>query len=213
MNSASGPHRRAQAAVFDNIGEKYDQAFPHKDGQIDAGEWLIGQLDPGAHVLDAGCGTGLPTIRQLLDAGLAVTGIDISEVMLRLARRNVPQADLRRLDLAEVGTQLGTFEAVTAFFSLLMLPKAEIPAVLGNLRDVLVPGGLLALAMVEADLDDVPIDFLGGPIRVTGYPRDELADVVTDSGFEVTDLKDWSYAPASTQAPPEVQLFLYCRRT
>jgi predicted TPR repeat methyltransferase len=213
MNSPSGPHRRAQAAAFDNIGEKYDQAFPHKDGQIAAGEWLIGQLDPGARVLDAGCGTGLPTTRQLLDAGMSVTGIDISEVMLQLARRNVPQARLLGLDLAEVGSELGTFEAVTAFFSLLMLPKAEIPVVLGNLREVLVPGGLLALAMVEADLDDVPIDFLGGPIRVTGYPRDELADVVTDSGFEVTDLKDWSYAPATTQAPPEVQLFLYCQRT
>jgi SAM-dependent methyltransferase len=213
MNSGSGSHRLAQAAAFDNIGEKYDQAFPHKDGQIAAGEWLIGQIDRGARVLDAGCGTGLPTTRQLLDAGLQVTGIDISEVMLQLARRNVPRADLRRLDLAEVDTGLGTFEAVTAFFSLLMLPKAEIPAVLGNLRDVLVPGGLLALAMVEADLDDVPIDFLGGPIRVTGYPREELADVVMASGFEVTDLKDWSYAPASTQAPPEVQLFLYCRRT
>jgi SAM-dependent methyltransferase len=213
MNSGSASHRRAQAAAFDNIGEKYDRAFPHKDGQIAAGEWLIGQMDRGARVLDAGCGTGLPTTRQLLDAGLQVTGIDISEVMLQLARRNVPRADLRRLDLAEVDTGLGTFEAVTAFFSLLMLPKAEIPAVLGNVRDVLVPGGLLALAMVEADLDDVPIDFLGGPIRVTGYPREELADVVTASGFEVTDLKDWSYAPASTQAPPEVQLFLYCRRT
>ena len=213
MDSVSGSHRRAQAAAFDNIGEKYDQAFPHKDGQVAAGEWLAEGLSRDARVLDAGCGTGLPTTRQLLDAGFRVTGIDISGVMLQLARRNVPQADLRSLDLAEVDTKLGTFEAVTAFFSLLMLPKAEIPVVLARLRDVLVPGGLLALGMVEADLDDVPIDFLGGPIRVTGYPRDELAEVVTAAGFEVTDVKDWSYAPASTQAPPEVQLFLYCRRT
>jgi hypothetical protein len=66
--------------------------------------------------------------------------------------------------------------------------------------------------MVEADLDDVPIDFLGMPIRVTGYPRDELAQVVMSAGFEILQASDLSYAPASTQAPPEVQLFLYCRR-
>jgi len=204
--------RFAQAAAFDSIGERYDQAFPHKDGQVAAGEWLIWQLAEGARVLDAGCGTGVPTARQLQQAGLSVTGIDISEVMLALARQNVPDADLRRADLTEIGPELGRFDAVVAFFSLLMLPRAEIPATLTRLREVLVPGGLLALGMVEADVDDVPIDFLGVPVRVTGYPRDELARVVETAGFEVLETKDLSYAPVSTHVPPEVQLFLYCRR-
>ncbi len=205
-------HRRAQAAAFDNIGARYDQAFPHKDGQVAAGEWLIGQLQNGARVLDAGCGTGVPTARQLHEAGLSVTGIDISEVMLALARENVPGIDLRQLDLAEIGPELGRFDAAVAFFSLLMLPRADIPAILARLRDVLAPGGLLAVGMVEADVDDVPIEFLGMPIRVTGYPRDELARVVETAGFEVLETADLSYAPVSMQVPPEVQLFLYCRR-
>jgi SAM-dependent methyltransferase len=209
----SSLHRRAQAAAFDNIGERYDQAFPHKDGQVAAGEWLIGQLGRGARVLDAGCGTGVPTARQLWEAGLSVTGIDISGVMLALARKNVPDADLRQLDLTETGQELGRFDAAVAFFSLLMLPRADIPGALARLRGVLVPDGLLAIGMVEADVDDVPIDFLGMPVRVTGYPRDELARVVEAAGFEVLATKDLSYAPVSTQAPPEVQLFLHCRRT
>ncbi len=208
----SSGHRRAQAAAFDNIGERYDQAFPHKEGQVAAGEWLIGQLARGARVLDAGCGTGVPTARQLKEAGLSVTGIDISEVMLTLARQNVPDADLRLLDLTGIGRELGRFDAAVAFFSLLMLPRADIPGALARLRDVLVPGGLLAVGMVEADLDDVPIDFLGKPVRVTGYPRDELARVVESAGFEVLQARDLSYAPVTTQVPPEVQLFLYCRR-
>jgi ubiquinone/menaquinone biosynthesis C-methylase UbiE len=208
----SSARRRAQAAVFDDIGERYDQAFPHKDGQIAAGQWLIGQLASGARVLDAGCGTGVPSARQLQEAGLRVTGIDISEVMLALARRNVPDADLRQLDLTEVGDDLGRFDAAVAFFSLLMLPRADIPAALARLRDVLVPGGLLVVGMVEADVDDVPIEFLGMPVWVTGYPRDELARVVESAGFEIVQARDLSYAPVSTQVAPEVQLFLYCRR-
>ena len=205
-------HRRAQAAAFDNIGERYDQAFPHKEGQVTAGEWLIGQLARGARVLDAGCGTGVPTARQFQDAGLRVTGIDISEVMLTLARKNLPDADLRQMDLTEIGPELGSFDAAVAFFSLLMLPRADIPGVLGRLRDVLVPDGLLAIGMVEADIDNVPIDFLGKPVRVTGYPREELARVVESTGFDVLEVADLSYAPVTTQVPPEVQLFLYCRR-
>jgi SAM-dependent methyltransferase len=204
--------RTSQAAAFDNIGERYDQAFPHKEGQVAAGEWLIGQLAKGARVLDAGCGTGVPTLRQLQDAGLSVTGIDISAGMLALARQHVSGADLRQLDLTEVNRELGEFDAVVAFFSLLMLPRAELPGALGRLHDVLAPGGLLTVGMVEADLDDVPIDFLGNPVRVTGYPRDDLTRLVGEAGFEVLERKDLSYAPVSTQVPPEVQLFLNCRR-
>jgi hypothetical protein len=132
--------------------------------------------------------------------------------MLALARQNVPGANFRQLDLTEIGAELGRFEAAVAFFSLLMLPRSDIPAVLARLRDVLVPGGLLAIGMVEADVDDVPIDFLGMPVRVTGYPRDELARVVEAAGFVVLETWDLSYAPVSMQVPPEVQLFLYCRR-
>jgi ubiquinone/menaquinone biosynthesis C-methylase UbiE len=71
-------HRRLQVAAFDQIGDRYDEAFPHRAGQVAAGEWLAAQLTPGSRVLDVGCGTGLPTARNLVDAGMHVTGIDIS---------------------------------------------------------------------------------------------------------------------------------------
>jgi SAM-dependent methyltransferase len=214
----------AQAKAFDQIGAAYDQAFPVKDGQLAAGEWLVEQLQPGAHVLDVGCGTGLPTARRLVDAGFRVTGIDISEGMLELARHNVPEATFARCDVAELTdpypadpdpadtiAPLGPFDAIVDFFCLLMLPRAEIPPTLLNLRDLLRPGGYFLLAMVEEDLDDAPIAFLGSPVRVTGYPRGELRSLVTKAGFEILDLTSVAYTPKG-DAWPEIQLFLRCRR-
>src|SRR5262249_40044305 len=67
------------------------------------------------------------------------------------------------------------------------------------------------LSMVEADLDDTPIHFLGSPVRVTGYIRDELCTVVSEAGFEGTEMRHRPYAPATTSLPPGVQLFLFCR--
>jgi ubiquinone/menaquinone biosynthesis C-methylase UbiE len=203
--------RIEQAVAFDQIGERYDEAFPHKEGQLEAGQWLIERLEPGARVLDVGCGTGTPTARQLADAGMRVTGIDISAGMLDLARRNVPQATFLELDAMDV-TDSG-FDAVVAFFSLLMLRRDDIPATLARLCEALVPGGHLLLSMVEADLDDTMIPFLGNPVRVTGYLRDELRSVVEGAGFTVLDLRTLSYAPASTEAYPEVQLFVYASRS
>jgi SAM-dependent methyltransferase len=208
--------RTGQAEAFDAIGDRYDEAFPHKDGQLAAGEWLIDGLPEGARVLDIGSGTGLPTAGQLAGAGLRVTGVDLSAGMVERARAHVPGADFIQADLADLvdGGPLptGAFAAVAAFFTLLMLPRPEIPTALRTIHGLLRPGGLLALSMVEADLDDVEIPFLGNLVRASGYLRDELRQVVTDAGFEIVKEDSYSYAPASSDVPPEEQIFLYCRR-
>ncbi|MGA5004955.1 class I SAM-dependent DNA methyltransferase [Streptomyces koyangensis] len=208
--------RTGQAEAFDAIGKRYDEAFPHKEGQIAAVQRLLAELPAQARVLDVGCGTGLPTSGQLADAGHRVTGVDLSAGMLELARANVPGAEFLHRDLASLRAEgpggLGRFDGVTCFFTLLMLPREEIPHALRLLRSLLVPGGHLALSMVEADLDDAGIPFLGHTLRVSGYLREELRRVVTEAGFEITGEDDYAYAPATTDAPPEYQLFLNCRR-
>ncbi|MFE0132703.1 class I SAM-dependent methyltransferase [Streptomyces sp. NPDC059037] len=225
------PDRTGQAEAFDAIGQHYDDAFPHKEGQLAAGRRIADALPPGARVLDVGCGTGLPTARQLTDAGHSVLGVDLSSGMLDLARKNVPApgAEFRRLDVAQLRAEgpdgVGHFDGIVAFFALLMLPREEIPHALRLLHGLLRPDGLLTLSMVEADLDDAAIPFLGHTIRVSGYLRDELRQVVRDAGFDIIDEDTYSYAPASTDVSPssrlrstrggpipEHQLFLHCRR-
>lgn len=205
--------RSGQADSFDAIGDRYDEAFPHKEGQLAAGAWLAAELPPGSLVLDLGCGTGLPTARQLVDAGHRVVGTDLSPGMLKLARENVPRADFHRIDIADTERQdLGPFDGAAAFFSLLMLPQEEIPYALRMLHGQLREGGLLALGMVEADVNDFSMPFLGNTIRVSGYLREDLRRVVRDAGFEIVGEDAYAFAPASTEVPPEIQLFLHCRR-
>ncbi|MFC5718901.1 class I SAM-dependent DNA methyltransferase [Streptomyces gamaensis] len=208
-----GLDRGGQAEAFDAIGDRYDEAFPHKEGQLAAGARLAKSLPPNSRVLDVGCGTGLPTARQLTGAGHRVVGVDLSPGMLELARAHVPEAEFHLADLAELRDgRLGLFDGATAFFSLLMLPRAEIPHALRMLRSLLRPGGLLALSMVEADVDDFAMPFLGHTIRVSGYLREELRQVVREAGFEVAGEDSSAYAPASTDVPPEIQLFFDLRR-
>ncbi len=220
--------RALQAVAFDTIGEGYAEAFPAKAGQLACGDWLLRALEPGAPVLDIGCGSGDPTIRQLTAGGLRVTGVDLSDGMLTLARRTAPDATAyHRIDMYDLATEravhawgtpelgpqaAGGFAAVTAFFSLILLPQGEIPVVLGRIRELLRPGGLLALGMVEADLDHAPLPFLGHEIRISGYLREELELTLSRTGFAVEAHSGHPYAPASTTLPPEEQLFLCCRR-
>lgn len=204
--------REEQAKAFDAIGERYDEAFPNKEGQEDCVRRLLDSLPQGAHVLDLGSGTGLPTARQLINAGARVTGFEISERMLELARANVPEADFRQVDIMDLDPVETSYDAIVAFFSLLCLPKDRVAVALGRVRASLAPGGLLCLSMVETDLDDVPLSFLGTKIRVSGYRRDELREVVTNAGLVIEDERVVRFEPKDEGARPEVQLFLTCRR-
>jgi len=202
----------AQAVAYDRISDRYGEAFPHQEGQLACGQWLLARLSPGSRVLDVGCGNGLPSARQLADGGCEVTGIDISPAMLARARRNVPGARFLELDVTHLDSMTGPYDAAVAFFSLLNLPRSIIPQVLGLIRARLVPGGLFSLAMVESDLDDIPIHFLGSRILVTGYLGDELRSTLREARFSIEEENVISYAPASTEAAPEIQVFVNCRR-
>ncbi|MGW4382838.1 class I SAM-dependent methyltransferase [Kitasatospora sp. NPDC004531] len=230
--ASAGEGRRAeragQAAAFDAMGERYQEVFPARSGQLACAGWLVEQLPAGARVVDVGCGAGEPTARQLADGGLRVLGVDLSAGMLEQARKAVPEAEFRRLDVVDLATEnaerlwgvpelgpagAGAWDGAAAFFSLLMLPRAEIAVALGRIRELLRPGGLLALGMVEADLDDAPLPFLEQQIRVSGYLREELTGLLERSGFAVEAVDSQSYAPAGSAQPPETQLYLRCRRT
>lgn len=171
-------------APFDLIGEQYDESFTNRDAQLEAGSWIIEQLPRGARVLDLGCGSGLPTAMQFDDAGLQVVGTDESEVLLRLARRRAPHAQFVCRDMRDL-SDLGDFDALVSFFSLIMVPKADVVALLNGAHSVLRGPRLLAISTVYGNFDDFPIMFLGVPLKVTAWPTDELVAVVEKAGYEI----------------------------
>lgn len=194
-----------QNSPFDRIGKRYDESFVERDAQVAEGNWLIGQLTPPARVLDLGCGSGLPTCKQLLDAGIEVVGVDESAEMLALAEEQAPGGQYLHRDLRDIA-DLGEFDAAVAFFSLIMLPKGDIPLLLYRLRGLLRGPKLLQIAMVLGDFDQFPIIFMGEPIAVTAYPPDDLAHVVERAGFECLDLREVKAEAERNRL--EVQLFL-----
>ena len=99
---------------------------------------------------------------------------------------------------------------MAAFFSLLMLRRADIPRVLRRVRAILRPGGVVAIGMVEGDLDYFPLTFLGQQVRVTAYPRPDLEAAIRSGGLHVREVDVEEFEPASAELPPERQVFLYC---
>jgi SAM-dependent methyltransferase len=195
----------AQFPPFDRIGKRYDESFVERDAQVAEGDWLVGQLRRPARVLDLGCGSGLPTARQLVDAGLDVVGVDESSVMLELAEQQAPGGQYLRRDMRDVA-DLGEFDAVVAFFAFIMLPRRDILPLLTQLHGQLRGPKLLQVAMVLGDFDEFPINFMGVPATATAYPPDELARLVERAGFAILEVNEVKAEAERNRL--EVQIFL-----
>ena len=85
---------------------------------------FAGDVD-GLKVLDAGCGTGY-LCRQLRDRGAVVTGIDISERMIDIARAEHPTIDFRVDSCSELRTiRDAEFDLVIANYVLMDTPDLD----------------------------------------------------------------------------------------
>jgi ubiquinone/menaquinone biosynthesis C-methylase UbiE len=54
-------------------------------------------------------------------------GIDLSENMLRLAKRNMPQTTFIRKDMTKLDFADNSFDGLTAFYSIIHVPRESIP--------------------------------------------------------------------------------------
>jgi 2-polyprenyl-3-methyl-5-hydroxy-6-metoxy-1,4-benzoquinol methylase len=132
-----------------------DQAGIHHarfgDLAADAAALVVDRLHaaelPHGHVTDLGCGSGI-LAAALLDAGYAVTGVDISDDMVALARTTAPGGDFSVGSVHDLA--IGPSVAVSAIGEVLNYatdPRAGLDAltsVASRVFDALAPGGVFA---------------------------------------------------------------------
>ncbi|MDF8266170.1 class I SAM-dependent methyltransferase [Luteipulveratus flavus] len=107
---------------------------------------LRDHVPAGGHVLDLGCGNGIPAAQWLVDNGYRVTGVDVSDEMVSRARTLVPQAEFVRADLSDpeaLDFPAGEAAAVVALYSLIHIPLRQQEPLMRRIAGWLRPGGLL----------------------------------------------------------------------
>ncbi|MEU9374324.1 class I SAM-dependent methyltransferase [Streptomyces sp. NPDC048255] len=204
--------RKSAAEVFDALGERYEDAFGRVPGQLDALDWLTARLPGGARVLDVGSGTGRPTAEALVRAGCAVTGIDVSAAMVALARTRVPQARFEQADVRTYTPEPGGFDAVCAFFPLLVMDQPEVAAALDRMASWVAPGGYFVMATVPGDIRGLEIEWMGHEVTVSSLSTEDHLARLADRGLEMLHHHTAPFQPADALAGPEEHLFCYARR-
>jgi ubiquinone/menaquinone biosynthesis C-methylase UbiE len=104
---------------------------------------IISNHVTGTRALDFGCGTGRST-RFLRKLGFDVSGVDISEDMLRMARAVDPSGDYRIVpgdDLTEFTAE--SFDLIVSLFTFDNIPGARKSQIFSDLKRLLRPTGTL----------------------------------------------------------------------
>ena len=140
------PRRRHALALFEPLGESYDQVGAILSFGQDP-RWrrfLVSRVPPdGGSVLDVATGTGL-VAEQLVRGGHSVTGLDQSPDMLEAARARFDG----RVELVQASAESlpfgdGAFDHLT--FTYLLRYVDDPAAVLRELARVVRPGGTVAM--------------------------------------------------------------------
>ncbi len=147
-------------------------------------DFVLDRLEPGAKILDLGCGTGMPVAHYLVQKGFQVVGLDQSAAMLEIARGVVPEALLIEGDMCEVELT-GSFAAAIAWDSIFHVERECHQSVFRKVYERLSPGGPFLLSAGGTGHEGFTSEMFGQTFFYSGYEPVETLRLLRDVGFEV----------------------------
>jgi SAM-dependent methyltransferase len=186
-----------EAAGWEAHVEGYDRFFGRITTRVVGALLDAAAVGPGVRVLDVASGPGFVAAAAAA-RGAPVTGVDVAEGMVALARRRHPAIAFHLGDAEALPFDDAVFDAVVANFLLLHLGRPERAA--AEAARVLVPGGRVAAtvwdvpararlvgvlidAMTQAGAQPPP-DVPPGPPLFRFADEAELTALLRENGFE-----------------------------
>ena len=168
---------------YDKICKEYQADRPAFDNVKEL-KAFASLLPEKARVLDVGCGAGIPVAKFLVDSGFEVVGIDFSENMLRLARKNMPQTKFTRRDMTKLDFADNSFDGLTAIYSIIHVPREKHSLLFKSFNRILKPNGMM-LACMGPDEWEATDDYYGTKMFWSQYSPEKSLQLVKEAGFEV----------------------------
>lgn len=141
-------------------------------------------LKPQCKVLDVGCGIGYPIADYLAKRGFIVTGIDVSEEMIKRAESlNLPGAKFFTEDILNFHPD-EQYEAIIAFDSLWHIEHDRQEDIYKILSSLMVSGGMLLFTHGKEDGEIIGTMF-GEKFYHSAIDGERVKSLLKENGFEI----------------------------
>jgi predicted TPR repeat methyltransferase len=150
---------------------------------------LIKNTPKNGDVLDLGCGTGLPISKIIYDSGLKVTGLDVSDEMIKHFKENLPNTTALRMPMTEFNAK-NEYDAIVSSYSMLCLPFGDFVAVAGKISEALKNNGYFLLFLNEGDSKQGQVQEVNGEqLFSMGMSEKEIRDIFEPNGLKIIRLE------------------------
>ncbi|MBI2984126.1 MAG: class I SAM-dependent methyltransferase [Candidatus Kerfeldbacteria bacterium] len=185
MTRKNDPYKQT-INVYAELGDTYLRDIAHAAPQE------IGQfarlIRKQGRVLDVGCAGGRDSA-FFVNRRFRVIGIDLVDKFLRFARKKVPGATFKRMDVRRLRFRPNTFDAIWANAVLLHLHKKDVRQVLKKFFVILRLNGKLHLRVKQGrgqQYGQTREPLVQGKRRLfTYFQLKELVKYVTQAGFQI----------------------------
>lgn len=171
------------AQSWNKIGPQYDEYRDKR--KIDQELQQFADLLPeGGKILDAGSGSGEPASKFLAERGFHVIGIDLSDTMLEMARKNVPQATFLKQDITAPTFEEESFDGILSLFAIFHIPRKEHQYVIEQFYRLLKPDGVLMINTGVSGSESFS-NFFGSPMFWSNWEPKKTLTLVKEAGFSI----------------------------
>ncbi len=138
---------------------------------------------------DVGTGPG-HVARYLHDHGADAFGIDLSAGMVEQARRLNPGMDFRQGNMLSLDLKEGSLGGITAFYSVIHVPRDQVVEALREFKRVLCPGGLVLIAFHIGNETVHRNDWWDKKVSLdfAFFTSDEMVGYLKTAGLEVVEV-------------------------
>lgn len=179
---------------WDRVSDGYHNNWKDVTTQIIPTILSAARVSSDTSLLDVACGPGY-VLGLAAQKGADVKGVDLSEKMVNLARKNYPEIDVRTGDAEDLPYENSSFDVVAINFGVLHFPNAD--KALVEAHRVLKPGGRLALTAwsgpegsaigfamdAVAEFGTMDVELPAGPPIFRFASHEECARTVAEIGF------------------------------
>jgi ubiquinone/menaquinone biosynthesis C-methylase UbiE len=151
---------------------------------------LLDKLPPSPHVLELGCGPGVPILKMLLDHGAQVTANDISAQQIEMAQARCPRAEFVAGNMGTLTFEAESFHGALSFYTLFHLPRAQLKDMLAKIYAWLKPGGLFVFNLAVIDEEEIHGEMMGYGMFWSSYGVLENREILEQVGFELLEVEE-----------------------